>query len=115
MATNSTESLNVLSRSTVTSLVNMGLLPIGLKIYITIIQKWDGNRPSIQPLLRHFRIWLIQKRINDIEELKKQEKKHVKFQMTVSHSQESANAIKWIEKGILEHPLPDHRKAAMAF
>jgi hypothetical protein len=61
-------------------------------------------------LLRHFRVWLIQKRIDDIEELKKQEKKHTEFQMTVSKSQERTNAIKWIEKGILEHPLPDHRK-----
>jgi Primase X len=77
---------------------------------VKIIQKWDGIRPSIQPLLRHFRIWLIQKRIDDIEELKKQEKKHAKFQMTVSKSQERTNAIKWIEKGILEHPLADHRK-----
>jgi hypothetical protein len=42
--------------------------------------------------------------------LKKQEKKHVKFQMMVSKSQESANAIKWIEKGILEHPFSDQRK-----
>jgi hypothetical protein len=73
---------------------------------VKIIQKWDGGRPSIQPLLRHFRIWLIQKRIDDIKELKK----HIKFQMMVSKSQESTNTIKWIEKGILEHPLPDHRK-----
>src|SRR5205814_8850966 len=27
---------------------------------VKIIQKWDGIRHSIQPLLRHFRIWLIQ-------------------------------------------------------
>jgi hypothetical protein len=39
--------------------------------------KWDGKRPSIQRLLRDFRRWLIRKRIDDIEELKKQEKKHV--------------------------------------
>ena len=30
--------------------------------------------------------------------------------MMVSKSQESANAIKWIEKGILEHPFSDQRK-----
>ena len=30
--------------------------------------------------------------------------------MTVSHNQKRTNTIKWIEKGILEHPLPDHRK-----
>jgi Primase X len=73
---------------------------------IKTIQKWDGNRPSIQPLLRDFKIWLTQKRIDDIEKLKK----NTKFQMTVSKSQERTNTIKWIEKGILEHPLPDHRK-----
>ena len=77
---------------------------------VKIIQKWDGSRPAIQPLLRHFTIWLTQKRIDDIQQLKKQEKKHAKFQMTVSKSQEPTNTIKWIEKGILEHPLSDHRK-----
>jgi Primase X len=73
---------------------------------VKIIQKWDGSRPPIQLLLRPFRIWLTQKRIDNMEQLKKQEK----FQMTVYRSQESANTIKWIEKGILEHPLSDHRK-----
>jgi hypothetical protein len=77
---------------------------------VKIIKNWDSVRPSIQPMLKDFRIWLIQKRIDDIKELKKQEKKHSKFQMTVSKTQERANTIKWIEKGILEHPLPDHRK-----
>jgi hypothetical protein len=61
-------------------------------------------------MLTPFKIWLTQKRIDDIEKLKKQERKHAKFQMTVSKSQERTNTIKWIEKGILEHPLPDHRK-----
>jgi hypothetical protein len=82
---------------------------------VKIIQKWDGIRPSIQPLLRHFRRWLIQKRIDDIEELKRQEKKQAKFQMIVSQHQEQQqqnqiNKIKWIENGILENALPDHRK-----
>jgi hypothetical protein len=30
--------------------------------------------------------------------------------MTVSKSQQPKNIIKWIEKGILDHPLSDHRK-----
>jgi hypothetical protein len=55
---------------------------------VKIIQKWDGIRPSIQSLLRQFRIWLIQKRIDDIEELKRQEKKNAKFQMMISQGQE---------------------------
>jgi hypothetical protein len=71
---------------------------------VKAIQKWDGIRPPIQPLLIHFKIWLTQKRID--EELKK----HDKFQMTVSKTRERTNTIKWIQKGILEHPIPDHRK-----
>jgi hypothetical protein len=85
---------------------------------VKIIQKWDDKRPSIQPLLRDFRRWLIQRRIDDIEELKKQENKHVKFQIVASQNQNQnqkehknrINKIKWIDKGILENPLPDHRK-----
>jgi hypothetical protein len=70
---------------------------------VKIMQKWDGTRPSIQPLLTPFKIWLTQKRIN--EELRAQEKKKTKFQVTVSKKQEHTNTIKWIEKGILEQPL----------
>jgi hypothetical protein len=87
---------------------------------VKVRQKWDGKRPSIQPLLRDFRRWLIQKRVDDIEELKKQEKKkHNRFHMIVtsqsqeynnSNSKNAVNKIKWIEKGILENPLPDYRK-----
>jgi membrane-bound lytic murein transglycosylase MltF len=75
-----------------------------------VIQKWDGRRPSIQPMLIPFKIWLTQKRIDDVEQLKKQQKKHAILQMTVSKNQERTNTIKWIEKGILDHPLSDHRK-----
>ena len=77
---------------------------------VKTIQRWDGIRPSIQPMLRHFRRWLIQNRIDDAKELEEQEKMHAKFQMTVSKSQKPTDTIKWIEKGILEHPLSDHRK-----
>jgi len=73
---------------------------------VQIIQKWDGVKPSIQPMLREFRRWLIQKKIDSFEELKKQEKFHI----TVSKNQKRTNAIKWIEKGIFEHPVSDHRK-----
>jgi hypothetical protein len=72
---------------------------------VKIIQKWDGTRPSIQPLLTPFKLWLTKNRVD--EELKK---KNTKFQMTVSKTHERTNTIKWIEKGILEHPFSDHRK-----
>ena len=78
---------------------------------ISIIQKWDGKRPHIQPLLRDFRRWLIQRRIDEIEELRKREKKIAESHMIVtSRNQQPMNNIKWIENGILQNPLPDHRK-----
>ena len=55
---------------------------------VKTIQKWDSIRRSIQPLLIPFKTWLTQKRIDDMQELKKQEKKHAEFQMTVSKSQD---------------------------
>jgi hypothetical protein len=85
---------------------------------VKIIQKWDSNRSSIQPLLGHFRRWLIQKRFDDIEELKKQEEKKNRFQMIVAAASQNqkdsnearVNKIKWIDERILENPLSDYRK-----
>jgi hypothetical protein len=37
---------------------------------VKVVQKWDGVRPSIQPMLREFRRWLIQKKIDAFEEVK---------------------------------------------
>jgi hypothetical protein len=77
---------------------------------VKIVQKWDGKRPYIRPLLRDFRRWLIQKRIDDIEESRIREKRNARFHMIVTSKDQATNNIKWIEKGILEKPLPDHRK-----
>ena len=51
---------------------------------VKIVQRWDGKRPSILPLLPDFRRWLIHKRIDDIEELKEQDKKRGRFQIIAS-------------------------------
>jgi hypothetical protein len=74
---------------------------------VKIIQGWDSKRPSIQPLLRDFKRWLIQKSIDKNEELKK----HVKYHIITSKNQSKViTKINWIEKGILERTLADHRK-----
>ena len=83
--------------------LNSKCLAKGEDAEVKIVQKWDNTKPSIQPLLIPFKTWLTQKRIDD-------ELKNAKFQMTVSKDQERTNTIKWIEKGILEHPISDHRK-----
>ena len=80
---------------------------------VKIIQQWDDKRPSIQPLLRDFRRWLIHKRTDDIKRLEDQEKKYGRSQIVISQDQEHKNRInkiRWIENGILENPLLDHRK-----
>jgi hypothetical protein len=47
---------------------------------------------------------------DDIEQLKKREK-NARFHMIVtSQNQQPTDNIKWIENGILQNPLPDHRK-----
>jgi hypothetical protein len=83
--------------------LNSKYLAKGEDAEVKIIQKWDGIRASIHPLLIPFKTWLTQKRIDE-------DLKNAKFQMTISKNQEHANTIKWIEKGILERPLSDHRK-----
>jgi hypothetical protein len=77
---------------------------------VKIVQKWDGKNPYIGPLLRDFRRWLIQKRIDDIEDLKRREKKIARYNMITTSRNQPTNNIKWIENGILENPLHDHRK-----
>jgi len=64
---------------------------------ISIIQKWDGKRPPILPLLRDFRRWFIQKRIDGIEELKRREKKVARYHMIITSRNQSTNNIKWID------------------
>jgi Primase X len=83
--------------------LNSKCLAKGEDAEVKIIKKWDNTRASIQPLLIPFKTWLVQKRIDE-------DLKNAKFQMTVSKNQERINTIKWIEKGILDQPLADHRK-----
>jgi Primase X len=83
--------------------LNSKCLAKGEDAEVKIIQKWDSTRQSIQRLLIPFKTWLTQKRIDE-------ELKNSKFQMTVSKNEQRPSTIKWIEKGILEHPISDHRK-----
>ena len=39
---------------------------------VQVIQKWDGYRPEINPLLYQFYIWIAGKKIAELEELQKQ-------------------------------------------
>lgn len=71
---------------------------------VTIIQKWDGNRPSINYLLRDFRRYLINERIKEVKR-QKQSKNH-------SQDTSRSNIIPWIEK-LMQTRIEDNRKFAV--
>ena len=71
---------------------------------VKVIQKWDGHRPAIQYMLRDFRVYLIQERLDQINAAAKKIKPSDRF---AGHS--SNSSIDWIE-GLLQTPVADYRK-----
>jgi len=69
---------------------------------VRIIQRWDGQRPAINYLLRDFRRWLID------EQMKQRliDSKRARTQTA------NPKLISWIEK-LLQTPLDDYRKFAI--
>jgi len=66
---------------------------------VKLIQRWNGQRPAIQYLLRDFRIWLINQRLEQSKSAKQ-----ARPQTT-----NSTTTIRWIER-LLQTPLDDYRK-----
>ena len=76
---------------------------------INIIQKWNGHHiPVINYLLRDFRRYLIQQKINNRLEEVKRESRHYKLNAASFHNR-NTDSISWIES-LLQTPLSDHRK-----
>ncbi|MGD1837092.1 MAG: DNA primase noncatalytic subunit PriX [Nitrososphaeraceae archaeon] len=73
------------------------------KSQVKIIQEWNGKRPSMKYLLRDFRRYLINQKIYEL----KQEKKNKKLNCKSINN--NNNTIFWIEH-LLKTPLPDFRK-----
>jgi hypothetical protein len=71
---------------------------------VKIVQRWDGQRQAIQYLLRDFRRWLIDEKI---EQRRQMNKRAVR-----AHMVNSPTMIKWIEK-LLQTPIDDYRKFAL--
>jgi hypothetical protein len=72
---------------------------------VRIIQRWDGNRPSIKPLLTPYYIWLQDAAIMDIRRRRKAEQESMKYRRRLGDKK----TIGWIEK-LLDKPLDDFRK-----
>jgi len=74
---------------------------------VRIIKRWDGNRPSVEPLLTQYYIWLHAAEVNDINE-RIERARHSRHH----HTKECniTNRIGWIDK-LLDKPiLNDSRK-----
>jgi hypothetical protein len=72
---------------------------------VKIVQKWDGNRPAINWLLRDFRRYLIQEKINN----NVAERKRARLSPTAKRT--PAKRM-WIET-LLDIPIGDYRKEAI--
>ena len=73
---------------------------------VEIVQRWDDQRPAINYLLREFRRWLIDEKIEQHDQLNSRIA-HCKGQ-TIN----SSSRIWWIEKLLLT-PIDDYRKFAI--
>lgn len=73
---------------------------------VRVVQRWDGKRPSIKWITTDFRVDLIQKRHDKIEERKRADK--IKSRI-FSSSNADIPRIGWIER-LLQTPLNDYRK-----
>ena len=73
---------------------------------VKVIQQWDGHRPAIQYLLREFRRWLIDEKV--------EEHRLLNSRMAHTHTRtiNSSSTIWWIEK-LLQTPIDDYRKYAV--
>jgi len=65
---------------------------------VKLIQRRDDQRPAIQYLLRDFRIWLINRRLEQSRSAKK-----------TRSPNSNSTTIRWIER-LLQTPLDDYRK-----
>jgi hypothetical protein len=80
---------------------------------VKIIQRWNGYRPAINWLLRDFRRYLIQEKINDTFKDKRLTRKRSSYCDPTNHTTTStSHSIHWIDS-LLETPIKDHRKYAM--
>jgi hypothetical protein len=86
-----------------------GTLNSKCKEEVKVIQKWDGNRPPINYLLRDFRRWLINEKI---EQQKLSSIVRGKRKSVGPSPSRNKTTILWIEK-LLQTPVDDYRKFAI--
>lgn len=78
---------------------------------VRILQRWNGIKPSIRPLLPEFYIYLTDAKIKEIRRCRKAEKSRVKLSCSYILDSADKTPIYWIET-LLQTPIPNHRKYA---
>jgi hypothetical protein len=77
---------------------------------VNIVQKWNGNAPAINYLLRDFTRYLIQQKINTrLEEVKRRRNLFAYRSNAATICNANSDNISWIES-LLQTSLSDHRK-----
>jgi hypothetical protein len=80
---------------------------------VKIIQRWDGKRPAINWLLRDFRRYLIQEKIDDtFKDINLKRKRRCTYPTTNHHTTNRITEWPWIEQ-LLNTPVGDYRKFAI--
>jgi Primase X len=77
---------------------------------VKIVQRWNGDRPPINYLLRDYRTWLVVEKINEIKNARSRDYRKSRSSTCLRYN--GSNTIQWIEK-LLQTPLADHRKYAI--
>ena len=71
---------------------------------VKIIQRWDGQKPAINYLLRYFQPWLINEKI--------EQRKQLNSKTARTQTVNSTATFRWIEK-LLQTPIDDYRRFAL--
>ncbi|MFZ0328212.1 MAG: hypothetical protein WAL66_13015 [Nitrososphaeraceae archaeon] len=71
---------------------------------VRILQRWDGQRPTIKFLLRYFRRWLINEKM--------EQRRLLNSKLARAQTINSTTEICWTEK-LLQTPIDDYRKFAV--
>ena len=79
-----------------------------LESAVKVIQKWNGVRPSIKPLLSEFYIYLADSKIKEIH----RQRKRLEKSINVISSYDHKRILHWIEI-LLQTPISDYRKNAV--
>jgi hypothetical protein len=82
------------------------IIDIPAEAEVRVIQYWDGERPSIKPLLPRYYIWRRALMAKDIDEQMEAEQKATRRKY---RQWDKKNTISWIER-LVDKPLNDHRK-----